>query len=212
MPEKLKMPEGLSQLLIGRPTKAVPVATAPESGAVPKEPTPEPAAELTGREQDAAIALPASAPNCGMCHEPQTRHGSGYRCDACYSKAMQQMVGFVPPTVTESAAEPAQIPAEVLVFDAARRKVYAELLQVKSSVDALLKLTFGADLMAKAVKDRVETAILEAKIANPELGEIDLAHLPDEYRLVGANRTARMGNEALTNYERPDSKATWSRR
>ena len=112
-------------------------------------------------------------------------------------------------------------PPEIDDFKIARQRIYDAAKNLEAQVDALLKLTYGDDLMGKAMRDRVYTILWELETLMPELkqlsqfdvlyGGIKEREKPEEYRARDNHAVNTNPQAAVTTYEPPSATALWAR-
>lgn len=143
--------------------------------------------------------------------------------------------GVIEPTTTQTATAapmpelpgappiPAPVVAEAKpsvesdVFEAARRNLLEAARKFQEAAEALLKLD-SSDLLGRAAIDRAKTSVYEILTLFPQFREQTAfeklygaaMETPAEYR--AGDRTPRMGNEGITNYDAPPAIDYWGRR
>lgn len=116
------------------------------------------------------------------------------------------------PSIPTQEAKPATLPEtpEVFEWDIQRAVFYAHIRDAKIAIDKVVKLT--DDYIDRGWQTKLGEILYELKMLHPKV--VDAATeipKPDSY-LARENRTPRGGQEAITGYESPESKATWTGR
>jgi hypothetical protein len=165
--------------------------------------------EPSARELDAIISAPI-APTCGGCGEPQTQKGNGWRCEKCYSIAMERMVGTS--TVAAQAAANAEpipaVPAVDSPSTLAHREILGAARQLQLACEAALKID-STDVFAKSAVDHAKIVVHEIATWH-DWSRVD-DEVPEKYRMSAMHGQVNPQNSVIA-YEENSSTAIWSRR